>query len=53
MIVEILKILVLLVIAIPFGYIIFDVVFDILKRMYEFSKQVKPVLVSIRTKEKP
>ncbi len=48
MIFEVLRTLFILAIAIPFVYIIFASVFDILKKIYGFYKlKTKPVLVKI------
>ncbi|MFQ5651586.1 MAG: hypothetical protein ACE5IY_16745 [bacterium] len=53
MLFEILRVLVVLTIAVPFIYIIFDVVFDIIKRMASFYKTAaKPVLIKIRTRDR-
>ncbi len=48
MIFEVLRTLFILTIAIPFLYIIFASIFDILKKIYDFYKlKTKPVLVRI------
>jgi len=46
---EILKVLAVLAIAIPFGYIVFDVVWDLSKRLYS---SLKPIPVKISEHEK-
>lgn len=46
MILEILKLLILLLIAVPFIYIVVDVIIDIFKRTLGFyQKKAKPVLL--------
>jgi len=50
MVFEILKAFVILLIAVPFLYIVLDVIWDITKRTFEFSKQLKPILVKIKVK---
>ena len=48
MILEALKNLIILLIALPFIYIVADVFIDIFKRMFGFyQKKAKPVLISI------
>lgn len=48
MIFEILKALMVLLIAVPFIYIVLNVVWDIVKRTFDLSKRLKPVLVKVR-----
>ena len=51
MILELLKALVLLTIAVPFIYIVFDVVFDIVRRMVSFTRrEAVPVLIKVRNR---
>lgn len=50
MVFEILKTFIILLIAVPFLYIVLDVLWDITKRIYEFSKWLRPVLVKVRAK---
>ena len=48
MIFEFIKTLVVLLIAVPFVYIVADVVIDILKRLFAFYRdKAKPIIVSI------
>lgn len=48
MVLEFIKTLVILLIAIPFIYIVVDVFIDILKRIFGFyRKKAKPVIISI------
>lgn len=47
---EILKTLVILLIAVPFLYIVLDVIRDIAKRTFEFSKRLKPALVKVKAR---
>lgn len=48
---EIMKAIVFLVIAVPFAYIVFDVVLDIVKRTYGFlQREAIPVLIKARSR---
>jgi len=48
MIAESIKTLIILLIAIPFVYIVVDVIIDILKRVFGFYREkAKPVIISI------
>ena len=48
MILEVLKFLFLLLIAVPFLYMMYDVVVDVLKRIYGFyNRTAKPALLSM------
>jgi hypothetical protein len=50
MVLEILKILILMLIAVPFIYIVVDVIVDIFKRTLIFYRQkAKPVIIRIYT----
>ncbi len=52
MLFELLRALVVLTIAIPFAYIVFDVLFDIAKRMIDFVRQeAVPTLAKVRTRD--
>lgn len=48
MVLEFIKTLVILLIALPFIYIVADVLIDILKRLFGFYREkAKPVIISI------
>lgn len=53
MVFEILKAMVVLAIAVPFIYIIFDVVFDITSRIFSFLRRdAKPILLRITSRDR-
>lgn len=53
MLFELLRALVVLTIAIPFAYIVFDVLYDISKRMVVFlRRQAVPVLAKVRPRDR-
>ncbi len=52
MLFEIIQIAVVFLLAVPFIYIMFDVVFDLLRRTFDFYRtQAKPILVRVRSQQ--